>query len=225
MNFATARISVHNEGVGRPLLNTAGQNYNTLHPPTLPARNVPNNAVAGNGPNDAAFQHQHDHQTESSSDHDVPPLQAPNDEANGEVVPSARKDLACKKKLYLAHSEDSKQWVSDTLIPSLETVEVEVVTIRDAIPGKTKLSARTDFIKEACKIILVISKQSKEDKTFLHDISKARHKDPDPTKITIIPILFGNVTHNDVPKSITDLIPIHHDDEEFQKKIKQSIDS
>ena len=64
------------------------------------------------------------------------------------------------KKVYLAHGEDSKQWVTDRLIPVLKSFKVEVVTIDDAIPGKTYLSARADFIKEACKIIIVLSEQS-----------------------------------------------------------------
>ena len=145
------------------------------------------------------------------------------------LLPKAKaacKDLVCcKKKVYLAYGEDSKQWVTDRLIPLLKSFNVEVVTIDDAIPGKTYLSARADFIKEACKIIVVLSEQSVQDKPFLYDISKAQHKDPDPRKILIIPVLFGNVTHDDVPTSIKELIPISYNDLEFVTKIKQSVDS
>ena len=137
---------------------------------------------------------------------------------------AACKDLVDKKKVYLAHGEDSKQWVTDTLIPVLKALNFEVVTINDAISGKTYLSARDDFIKEACNMIVVISEQLVKDKTFLHDISKAQHKDPDPTKFSIVPILFGNVTLSDVPTSIMDVIPISNANPEFVAKIKLSID-
>ena len=139
--------------------------------------------------------------------------------------PFAHKDLICncKKIMYVAYGEDSKQWVTDTLIPFLATLNVEVVTISDAIPGKTQLSARTDLIKEASKMIIVISKQSIKDKKNLYDISKAQHKDPDPTKITIIPILFENATPEDVPTQIMDLTLIRNNDAEFEEKIKRSV--
>ena len=185
------------------------------------------NSSTANISNGAGICHRPNDQVESSSGEHLP-LQVTDDDANGAMVPSATtcKDLTCcKKKLYLAHGEDSKPWVTETLIPVIQAFNIKVVTICDAIPGKTYLSARADFIKEACKIIVVVSEQSVKDKTFLHDISKAQHKNPDPTKILIIPILFRNVTLDDVPTSIRDLIPISYDSPDFVAKIKLSIDS
>lgn len=238
-----------NNEVNRRLLPADGRNYETVSPDTTvtrensAARNASDGGIAEDNHNDRAVEDEDNSSTanvsngaaicrrpndqaESSSGEHLP-LQVSDDDANGAMVPSATtcKDLTCKKKLYLAHGEDSKPWVTETLIPIIETFNIEVVTICDAIPGKTYLSARADFIKEACKIIVVVSEQSVKDKTFLHDISKAQHKNPDPTKILIIPILFRNVTLDDVPTSIRDLIPISYNSPDFVAKIKLSIDS
>ena len=203
-----------NDEVNNPLLPADERNYETVPHTTITrensaARNASDGGVAEDYHNDRAAEDE-----DSSSTANV---------SNGAAI---RKDLTrSKKKLYLAHGEDSKQWVTKRLIPVIETFNIKVVTICDAIPGKTYLSARADFIKEACKIIVVLSEQSVKDKTFLHDISKAQHKDPDPTGILIIPILFENVTLDDVPTSIRDLIPISYDSPDFAIKIKKSIDS
>jgi len=146
------------------------------------------------------------------------PLQATDDDVNC-------KDLTChyKKTVYVTYTDDSKEWVINVLKPFPMDLNVDVVTICDAIPGKTILSARTDFINKATKIILVISKQSITDKIFLFDINKALHKNPDPTEITIIPILYGNVVCSDAPEQVADLISISYDDPEFAAKITNSV--
>lgn len=161
----------------------------------------------------------------------VMPMQSSNEgeprSASPDVqIPSTCTDLACfykKLKVYVAHVEDSEQWVTSKLIPFLERLSFEVVRISDAIPGKPYLYARTEFIKEASKIIFVISKMSKSDKDFLYDLSKALHKNPDPTEITIIPILFENATHYDVPTQIKELTSIRYSDPNFPTKITKSL--
>ena len=124
----------------------------------------------------------------------------------------------------MAHGADSRQWVTDTLTPVLKAFNVEVLTIDDMSAGVNRMSAHMDLIKEACKVIVVVSEQSAKDKLFLYDISLAQYKDPDPSKISIIPILFGNVTHSDLPTSIMHLLPISYDNPDFVAKIKQSFE-
>lgn len=85
----------------------------------------------------------------------------PKDHKNYQASATGKPQICnCRKLMYVTYGEDSKQWVTNTLIPFLATLNVEVVTISDAIPGKTHLSARTDFIKESSKMIIVISKES-----------------------------------------------------------------
>lgn len=161
------------------------------------------------------------------------------------IVPSTCKDLDYyKKTVYVTYSNDSKEWVINKLIPFLTRLKIEVVTVSDAIPGTARHSAHTDFISEASKIILVISKQSIKDKLFLYDVSQALNKDinlepnprkisqalhkdidpgSDPRKIRIIPILYENATVNDIPKEVTYITSISNNDPEFVKKITKSI--
>ena len=150
------------------------------------------------------------------------PIQATDDKTV--PTPSTCKTLDYyRKTIYITNSDDTEQWVSEILISFLVKLIVKVVRISDAIPGKPRLSARVDFINEANKTILVISQQSIKDKDFLYDISKVLHKDPDPTKIKIIPILYGNVAHSDIPKEIVHLTSIRTNDPEFVAKITRSI--
>lgn len=143
-----------------------------------------------------------------------------------DTVPSTCKELACyyfKIVIYVTFSHDSKQWIFETLKPFLETLNVKMTTIFDAIPGKPRLKARYDLINEANKTISVISRESTKDKYFSSDLSRALHKDPYPTKITVIPILYGDVTHSDIPELIKDLTEIRNDDPEFIAKMTKSI--
>ena len=154
------------------------------------------------------------------------PLQATDDDITV-PIPSTCKALAYRKTVYITHSNDSEQWVVNTLIPFLRELKfnVEVVRISDAIPGKPKLSARLDFINEASKTILVISKQSIKDGCFLFDTNKALYKDPGSTKMMIIPILYENVAYSDIPEQIVHLTSISYNDPKFATKITKSIDS
>ena len=152
------------------------------------------------------------------------PLQATDDDKSV-PIPSTCKALVYyyRKVVYITHGDDSEQWVVGTLISFLVKLNVEVVRISDAIPGKEHYSARLDFINKANKTILVISQQSIKDNAFLYDISRVLHKDSDLTKITIIPILYANVTHSDIPGNIKHLISIRYVDAEFVTKITKSI--
>ena len=154
------------------------------------------------------------------------PLQATDDD-KAVPIPSTCKALAyynyCRKTVYIAHGNDSEQWVVETLIPFLIELNVKVIRISDAIPGKAHYSARIEFIDEANKTILVISEQTKSDKDFVYDINRALHKDSDPTKITIIPILYENISHSDIPKQVVHLISIRNNDPDFVTKITKSI--
>jgi len=105
------------------------------------------------------------------------PIPATDDDGQVVIVPSPRKDLAltiyCKKKVYITYGDDSKEWVINTLKPFLINLHVEVITVSDAIPGRTHHSAHIDFIYKVNKIILVISKESIKNKLFLYDIDHA----------------------------------------------------
>ena len=102
-------------------------------------------------------------------------------------------------------------------------------TSNDFIPGKTVAQAHSDSIREAENIIVVFSKlavediQSEEQKWFKFALSRAEHKDPDPSNITIIPILHGNISHTNLPGSVRDITPLTANDTQFKSKIQKSI--
>lgn len=126
-------------------------------------------------------------------------------------------------EIYVTFHDDNRQWVFNTLGPLLKTLNVKMVTIDDAIPGKYRLAARSDLIKGANKTIIVISKQSIKDKYFLSDINKVLHEDPYSESIILIPILYGDVTDNDIPEIIKDRISIRHNDPNFTARLTKSI--
>jgi len=110
-------------------------------------------------------------QPTSSGDNDRQlPILATDDDGQVVVVPSPRKHLAltiyCKKTVHITYGDDSKEWVINTLKPFLINLHSEVITISDAIPGRTHHSAHIDFIYKVNKIILVISKESIKNKLF-----------------------------------------------------------
>ena len=203
--------------VNRPLLPAAGRNYRSVNEPAdIPAVPSTNTSTA---PVDPSMQ------LESNVESDEKlPLQATDDDKTV-PIPSTCKALAYyyRKIVYITHGNDSGQWVVDKLICFLVNLNVEVVRISDAIPGREYYSARLDFINQANKIILVISQQSIKDNAFLFDIARVLHKDSDPNEITIIPILYVNVAHSDIPEQIRHLTSISYVDPEFVTKITKSI--
>lgn len=137
------------------------------------------------------------------------------------------KNIKC---VYVIHREDSKNWVMNHLKPILnDELNIDMSTEDNFIPGMTKAQARSVSVKNAQKIIVVFSKQSIEDqcsnehKWFEYDLSKAKHKDPNPQTITVIPILHGDISCGDLPESVEDQISLRTDHPLFKNKIKESI--
>lgn len=134
-----------------------------------------------------------------------------------------------KRCVHVIHREDSKQWVMDKLKPVLTELNIDMSTPDNDIPGKTIERAVIDSVKNAHNIIVVFSKlaiddkHSKEHKWFMKALSRATHKDPDPLNITVIPVLHEDITHDNLPEGVGDLIPIKFDDPQFKSKIQRSI--
>ena len=128
-----------------------------------------------------------------------------------------------RKVVYVVFSEDSEYWTTTILIPFLVELDVEVFTNFDAIPGTSLISTIDESINKADKIILVISKQSIKEKNFIYSIDYALHKRVDPRSISIIPVLYENVTYNDIPKQILHLNSLSNNNRWFEKRITRSI--
>jgi len=142
-------------------------------------------------------------------------------------TPSALLD---KKKVYVIHCEDSKPWVDGRLKEVLTAVNVKMVTIEDAVAGFTIANARCNLVNTADKVIAVISpslqnKLSKEGQWSEFELAHATQKDPGFSKVWIIPVLYGNVNNQELPPSVSALVPLRYDDSNFKEKIKESIDS
>lgn len=132
-------------------------------------------------------------------------------------------------KVYLIYSDDSTDWVSDTLTPILNKLNVTVLTKEDAVAGKTIAGARHDLVHKTDKAIVVVSSKLTQDKLsedikwLNYDLHQVTQKSPDPSEINLIPILYGNTTAKDLPKILHGLVTLRADDANFQLKIKQSI--
>ena len=136
-----------------------------------------------------------------------------------------------KKCVYVVHREDSKEWVEKKLKPIFAELCIDMLTPDDFIPGQTKGQARIDSVKKAQKIMIVFSKQAIEDKCsddqkwFKHDISRASHKNPDPSNSTVIPVLHGDISCDDLPEILKDKITVKSNDPQLKSKIQQSFDN
>ena len=132
-------------------------------------------------------------------------------------------------KVYLIYSDDSTDWVTDTLTPILNKLNVTVLTKEDAVAGKTIAGARHDLVHKTDKAIVVVSSKLTQDKLsedikwLNYDLHQVTQKSPDPSEVSLIPILYGNTTAKDLPKILHGLVTLRADDANFQLKIKQSI--
>ena len=134
------------------------------------------------------------------------------------------------KKVYVIHRSDSEQWVMDQLKPILTELNIDMSTSHDFIPGKPVAQAHGDSIKEAEKVIVVFSKLAVEDneesndqKWFKFALSQAEHKDPDPSNISVIPILHDNITHASLPDRMRNMVLLTTNDPQFKCKIQKSV--
>ncbi|XP_065918433.1 uncharacterized protein [Dysidea avara] len=133
-----------------------------------------------------------------------------------------------KKRVYVIHCTDSKQWVNSILKTVLTTINVLMVTIDDAMVGSSISNARYELVDKADKVIVVISpssrnKWSKENQWSEFELAHARQKDPDSSKIKIIPVLYENVRSEDLPATVSSLVSLRFDATDFKEKVKESI--
>ena len=137
--------------------------------------------------------------------------------------------VQARKVVYITHYSDSKEWITSKLKPILDELDVEILTIEDAVVGQTIATARDELVNKADKIIVVFSCQSKEDKKSLeskwlqYDLERAKHKNPDPNKICFIPILYEDTEREDLPRPLDNMIPIKANSKNLKEKLKESI--
>ena len=148
---------------------------------------------------------------------DVVPMLCPNQETQAHKV------------VYITHYSDSVKWITNTLKPILDKLNVDILTIEDAVVGQTMATARDELVNKADIIIVVFSLQSKQNKKSLeskwvhYDLDRANHKNPDPNKIRFIPILFGDTEQKDLPRPLDNVIVLKADNTSLEEKIKESI--
>lgn len=134
-----------------------------------------------------------------------------------------------RKVVYITHYSDSKKWITNTLKPILDKLNVDILTIEDAVVGQTMATARDELVNKADIIIVVFSLQSKQNKKSLeskwvhYDLDRANHKNPDPNKIRFIPILFGDTEQEDLPRPLDNVVVLKADNTSLEEKIKESI--
>ena len=134
-----------------------------------------------------------------------------------------------KKLIYVVHRSDGKKWVKEILGPILIELNTVMTTPDDFISGLTLGESHYEAVSKAHYTIIVFTKlavegkQSDEQKWFNYALSKAEHKNPDPSVITIIPVLHGDILHTSLPATVKDIVPLKTDDPQFKSKIQQSI--
>ena len=154
--------------------------------------------------------------------------EVPLKDANEHALVPYQKALA-RKVVYIIHYSDSKEWITSQLKPILDDLGVEILTIEDAVVGQTIANARDELVNKADKVIVVFSRKSKEDKNALeskwlqYDLERVKHKNPDPNKISFIPILYEDTEQKDLPRPLDNMIALKADSENLKEKLKESI--
>ena len=158
------------------------------------------------------------------------PNEPPMKDADENVtIVSPNQETQVRKVVYITHYSDSKDWITTTLKPILDKLNVHILTIEDAVVGLTIATAHDELVNKADKIVVVFSLQSKEDKKSLeskwinYDLDRAKHKNPDPSKISFIPILYGNTKQADLPRPFDNVIVLRAGSTNLEERIKQSI--
>ena len=131
------------------------------------------------------------------------------------------------KVVYISHCSDSREWITFTLKPILDELNVDILTMEDVAVGQNMLAAPAELIRKADKIIVIFSLQSSqssmESKWLCYDLDQAEHRNPDPSYIGFIPILFGDIKQEDLPRSLHHVIVLKADSTFLKEKLKQSI--
>ena len=144
---------------------------------------------------------------------------------NVEIVSSDQ--VQVRKVVYISHCSDSKEWITLTLKPILDELNVDILTMEDAAVGQNMLTARAELIRKADTTMVIFSLQSTqssmESKWLYYDLDLALHGNPDPSNISFIPILFGDIKQEDLHRSLDHIIVLKADSSFLKEKLKQSI--
>lgn len=178
---------------------------------------------AGNGNSGTRTSH-----TNDSTIH----IQGHNTDTFSEQVPlqATEGDRVKKKSVYVLHCQDSEEWVTSELKPILAKQNIDMFTPGDFVIGSRIANAHIDFINKAQVIIAVFSElavtkgtDSEKQKWFDYALDHAVHKNPDPLSITVIPVLHGDVSSDQLPLTMKNLISVRTDDSKLESKIQRSI--
>ena len=190
--------------------------YSALH-------NAPSHNSSGI---EGCIHQQADFKNTASGKVDNPP---PDKDSDKYALVAYNQKTKVRKVVYITHYSDSKEWITSQLKPNLDELDVDILTIEDAVAGQTIANARDGLVNKADKIIVVFSEQSKDNKKSLeskwlnYDIDRAKHKNPDPNRISFIPILCKNTKQEDLPKPLDNVIALTADSKNLKEKLKESI--
>ena len=177
---------------------------------------------AGNGNSETQTSHTSDSKIHSQG-HNIDTL--------SEQVPvqATRGDRIKKKSVYVLHREDSEKWVMSVLKPIFDKLNIDMFTPGNFVIGRTKANEHIDFINKVQVVIAVFSElavkdtDSEQQKWFKFALDHAISKNPDPSSITVIPVLHGDISCDQLPPTMKNLISVKTDDRKLESKIQRSI--
>ena len=124
--------------------------------------------------------------------------------------------------VYISYTENKADWVYDYLKPLIESWGSQVILHEeDMIPGFTVSGERQRLIREAHRMVLVVSEKYISSPWCLYELQHAISKEPVLFKGRIIPIMMDG--YHTLPAVLKGIVPLFDSDPKFEVKLKKNI--
>ena len=170
----------------------------------------------------------HHHHVPVDTESGMLPWMHPWDHVIHHFITDATTELSIKvdpdEFIYVMHSPQSEKWVERTLMYKLSQWHLQYTTYElSAIPGQPKIVEKLRLCSAASKIIIVLSVNSLTEHTFLSEVLQIISNE----QSKIIPILYKvsevQLEKNMIYKSIMTYVTIHHNDSNFDVRLRQAL--
>ena len=126
--------------------------------------------------------------------------------------------------VYVVYSPQSETWVEHTLMNKLAQWQLCYTTYdMSAIPGQPKIVEKLRLCNAANKIIIVLAVDTLTEDTFLNEVLQVISSE----QTKVVPVLYGvseeELQDNIICRSIMMYVSIHHNDVNFDIRLKQAL--
>ena len=125
--------------------------------------------------------------------------------------------------VYISYTERMAQWVKEWLKPLIESWQYPEVILHedDMIPGFTIPEERQRLIREADKVVLVVSRDYSESPWCLYELQHAIQQEPALCHGRIIPLLVDDCQI--LPSIVRGVVPLMENDRNFSHRLRRNI--